>query len=368
MKNRILFLGQFPPPYHGVSVINEIISTSKIINENYELICLPINSSSEIKDILNFSLKKLLIPFKILPKLLILKLNKKFSYAYFTITPLGIAFYRDALFVLFLKLFRVHFIFHLHGKGLKNFQKSSIFNWMLYYLVFRNSDVIVLSEILANDVDNLMKVRIHIVNNGIGETVHIEKKDFCDVPLKILSLSNLVASKGVIELINAVELLYNEGISNISVTIAGNEGDLTYINLKDLVIEKNVEHLFNFIGPVYGDVKENLFRENNLFVFPTYYDREAFPLVLLEAMRLGLPIISADNGGIPDIIDDNINGFIIERKNTQQLKEKIKYFIDNPKKLEAMGKEAKKKYDQNYTSGNFEKKLLNVFKEVLQPR
>ena len=64
------------------------------------------------------------------------------------------------------------------------------------------------------------------------------------------------------------------------------------------------------MGRKYGEEKERLFRESDIFVFPTYYDIECFPLVLLEAMQYGLPCVNTDEGGIRDIVV-NDSGFTV---------------------------------------------------------
>jgi glycosyltransferase involved in cell wall biosynthesis len=55
------------------------------------------------------------------------------------------------------------------------------------------------------------------------------------------------------------------------------------------------------------------FEKSHIFVFPTFYYYECFPLVLLEAMQHALPVISTDEGGIPDIAETGITGYIVAK-------------------------------------------------------
>jgi glycosyltransferase involved in cell wall biosynthesis len=63
-----------------------------------------------------------------------------------------------------------------------------------------------------------------------------------------------------------------------------------------------------------------------------------------------LPVISTNEGGISDIIKNGYTGFIVDKKNPQQLAEKISWLIDNPKKALLMGKKGQDYFFKNYTS------------------
>lgn len=78
----------------------------------------------------------------------------------------------------------------------------------------------------------------------------------------------------------------------------------------------------------------NLFRQGDVFVFPSYC--EGFGLVLLEALASGLPIITTEATAGPDLIRDGVEGFIVPSGNLEQLCRAMKYFINNPDKLSAM--------------------------------
>ena len=103
----------------------------------------------------------------------------------------------------------------------------------------------------------------------------------------------------------------------------------------------------------------------DVFVFPTYYHNECFPLVLLEAMQHALPCISTDEGAIPDIIDDGETGFVVKKRNPQQLAARIIELANDRKKAVDMGMKGYQKYKQNYTLEAFEQRLYNVFEQLI---
>ena len=71
--------------------------------------------------------------------------------------------------------------------------------------------------------------------------------------------------------------------------------------------------------------------------------KEGLPYTILETMRAGLPIVSTNVGAIPEVINNNKNGLLVEPKNPEALAEKIKYLIDNPGIAKQLGENAKEK-------------------------
>lgn len=117
-------------------------------------------------------------------------------------------------------------------------------------------------------------------------------------------------------------------------------------------------------GAQYGKEKEELFRQADIFIFPTYYHNEAFPLVNLEAMQHALPVISTNEGAIPDIIDDGITGYIVAKRDYQALAVRIEILINNPALRKKMGESGKKKFEKLYSLDVFEKMMCEILNNV----
>ena len=97
-------------------------------------------------------------------------------------------------------------------------------------------------------------------------------------------------------------------------------------------------------GKRFGTDKEAFFSQADIFVFPTYYHNECFPLVLLEAMQQGIACISTNEGGIPSIIEEGKTGYIIEKKNASALADKIELLLNNPSLCQKMGENGQKNF------------------------
>jgi glycosyltransferase involved in cell wall biosynthesis len=93
-----------------------------------------------------------------------------------------------------------------------------------------------------------------------------------------------------------------------------------------------------FLGPVGPERLRELYRESDVFVFPSFF--EGFGLVILEAMACGLPVIASDRSAGPDVLDESC-GRVVAAGASEQLVEELRWFGDNRDKLPAMKKAAR---------------------------
>ena len=160
----------------------------------------------------------------------------------------------------------------------------------------------------------------------------------------------------------SLKILKDEKIS-FTCNFVGGEGDITKKDFNDKLKDFNLFDEVFYLGKMFGDEKKNIFLNSDIFVLPTFYHNECLPLVILEAMQFGLPIISTYEGAIPDVIDNNINGILINSKDPKALHQKIKFLIQNETIRADMGFSARRKFSQLYSINNFEKKINTIFDE-----
>jgi glycosyltransferase involved in cell wall biosynthesis len=108
-----------------------------------------------------------------------------------------------------------------------------------------------------------------------------------------------------------------------------------------------------------------VFKESDIFTLPTYYQSECFPLVNLEAMQHSLPIISTSEGGVPDIVIDGVNGFLVPQQNSEALADKLEILIKDPELRIKMGLAGKKIYKEKFTLEIFEKRIVEILQDCL---
>ena len=128
---------------------------------------------------------------------------------------------------------------------------------------------------------------------------------------------------------------------------------------EDLGLKNN---LF-LLGEIPPETMPNYYGLCDIFVIPSI--TESFGMVTIEAMACGKPVIGSNVGGIPEIIRDGVNGFLVPPRSQEGLAEKILFLLENPDLMEKMGNtnavEAKEKYDLQVKA----KKILQLYNETL---
>lgn len=365
MNNKILFILHLPPPVHGSSVVGLQIKESNLINTGFNCRYINLGTSKTIDEIGKRTAVKIFRYISIICKVLINLITRKPDLCYLALTAQGAAFYKDAMVVFLIKLFRVKLVYHFHNKGVSNRQEMFLDN-LFYRMVFKNTEVILLSKNLYPDIQKYVPAeRVNYCSNGISKLVIsnqlTEIKDETET-VNILFLSNLIESKGVYILLAACKLLQSKQI-RFHCTFVGSTGDVSELSFDSKVHQLGLENCVTYLGKKYGIDKESELLKADIFAFPTYYD--CFPLVLLEAMQHSIPVVSTYQGGIPDIVEDGVTGFLILQRNATALSQKLEILITNPQLRNQMGKAGRQKYEREFTLEIFEKKLNGILEEII---
>ncbi|HAR62081.1 MAG: glycosyltransferase family 1 protein [Candidatus Margulisiibacteriota bacterium] len=366
-KKKILFLIQLPPPVHGVSTMNKIISDSKLINGSFDTRVFPLMFASDISDIGVVSVGKIVKMLICALKLVRTLLADRPDIAYFTLAPAGYAFYRDIIYVFILKIFKLKIIYHLHGKGIKNIISKHKLNKVICKFIFKNVNVICLSDQITYDIQDVYGKKPFIVNNGIVRIIDSnyfeEEKNNRDIKIKILFLSNYEKTKGILDLVDALRILDKKNIDFETVLVGKPTKSISIDYLKEYITNNGLIKKIKISGPQYNDNKNEILKNASIFVFPTY--NEAFPLVILEAMQFGLPVVSTFEGAIPEIVDDCKTGFLVRQRDVTLLAEKIEILIKDKDMRIKMGRAGRIKFLEKYTLETFERNMKKIFDEVL---
>lgn len=365
MSKDILFILHLTPPVHGSSVVGEQIKNSKILKNNFKSHFINLNTSTSMVDMGKYGIRKIIRLINIVLNVFSSLIIYKPKISYIAISVNGTGFYRDAFIVLLIKLFGVKTIFHLHNKGV-HYKKNNYFDNFLYKLIFKNSDVIILSKYLYYDIKKYVKKnRTHICFNGVPKLGKVKKKLVKNKTVEILFLSNLIESKGVFILLEALNKIKLKGLK-FNCVLVGGEGDIDLNVLNSKIKNFNLENSVKYVGKKYGKKKESLFLKADIFAFPTYYHNECLPLVLIEAMQFSLPIVSTNEGGISDIVEDNKTGFLVPKRDALILSEKLELLILNEKLRIKMGELGNKLYNKKFTQRHFEKRINSIFQSIIR--
>jgi glycosyltransferase involved in cell wall biosynthesis len=365
-KKNILFILHLPPPVHGSSMVGLSIKNSDLINNSFECSYINLLVSRNLNETGKFGFLKILRLIGVWYELLMAIIKKKPEVCYLALSTTGLSFYKDVLLVFLLRIFRVKLLYHLHNKGVRYSHRNKI-NSFFYRFVFKDANIILLSNKLYKDIEDFVpKSKVYICPNGIEDpTLNFNHKLFtAENPVKIIFLSNLIESKGVSVLLDACAILQQKGIS-FECDFVGAEGDIHSSEFDNKVRICELSNKVNYLGKKFGKEKQKLLEDAEIFAFPTYYSNECFPLVILEAMSAGLPVISTFEGGIPDIVEEEITGFLIPQKKSEPLAEKLEILIKNPELRNQMGKAGRLKFEREFTIKKFELKLVEILQHIV---
>lgn len=204
--------------------------------------------------------------------------------------------------------FRVPYLLHLHDgrfavfyqRGCHGFAKA----WVRAVLR-KAARVVVLTERWRDEVRNIEPTaRIAIIGNPVAVSILVRpsQRPACSV----LFLGWLHRDKGVLDLMHAIPHVLRS-VPEATFVLAGS-GDVD--SMTRLARSLRIEHAVHWPGWVDGAEKDNLLRKADVFVLPSYY--EGLPLGVLEAMACGVPVVATSVGGIPDVIEDRINGLLVD--------------------------------------------------------
>ena len=365
--NSILLVGQTPPPYHG-----QAIAMQQLFDQRWEGLkvrYLRMAYSHSESEVGRFRIRKIfhLISLVIKSWFILIK-NRPCCLYYPPASPNRTPVIRDVVFLLLVRPLAKNTIFHYHAGGLPAYVASLSFPLrFLSKLAFSNATLgIEISESQLNeDVFFPVKKRICISN---GLDVSDLKQRSCekgDGKRRILFIAGLRESKGVMDIIGTAVKMKQLG-ADFVFDVAGAwqeentrrefETELSRLDLDDQII---------LHGRVTGEEKWELYRRAYAFFFPSFYESENFPLVLIEAMAFGLPIVATNWRGIPELVVEGETGRLCDVQSCEQFSFALNELIKNEDQHEKMASLARSRYEKKYTKDAFISAMRSAFESVI---
>lgn len=364
---KICFIAQFPPPMHGLSKAVETLYNS--------------NLNSEIDPHGEFEFEKVDITnnksfFKNL-----LKINRsKADLFYFTISQTKGGNLRDLVIFKLLELQHKKCLIHLHGGYYRQLVDNDMSGWQRkanYNAIKKLAGAIVLSKSLKSIFEGMIdNDKIFVVENCVDDQYLLTDQEI-EEKLKalenenvfhVLWLSNFIRSKGylfILELAKAEkERVDVGGEKKFHFDFAGKffeKSEKEYF--ENYIKENELEEYVTYHGIVGGEKKRELLKKCYIFALPTRYPNEGQPISILEAMGNGMFIITTNHAGIPDIVEDGVNGIIMcEKVNIVSVYRKILSYekLMYEQILRNNREKCKQRYIQNI--------YINNMKEIFEKR
>lgn len=226
-----------------------------------------------------------------------------------------------------------------------------------FKIIFLNeSDKRILKNIFTEKFFSFTKVPGAGVN--LNQYLFVKRKIKSNI--KILFLGRLIPQKGLDLFIQICDRLTKEYKLNLSAEIVGSFEEVKYEHrIKKLIKKKNIKNI-SLVGET-----ENPFihyESSDFLIFPSSYG-EGVPTVVLEAMATGLPCIVSDLPGCKEIIDDDINGYLMSNFSIDDWCKKLIFLINNPLKYRNISYEGRRKVENNFKVQKLAFDTLKLYKK-----
>jgi colanic acid/amylovoran biosynthesis glycosyltransferase len=226
---------------------------------------------------------------------------------------------------------------------------------------FGNADFVVTNtrynlEYLHTRLNDSLNGKVNLIYNGLNLEKFIpnHKNNGEKKVIKLLCVSRLIEQKGLVNLLYACKELKDKEYKFTCEIIGGPESLYMnyYIALKKLHKKLELQEIVFFLDAIPFDEVLKHFSNTDIFVLPCLIaedgSRDITPNALIEAMAMKLPVISTTVTGVPEIVDDGVNGILIPPNNIEALIEAIEKLIGDPQLRKHLGENARKKVEERF--------------------
>ena len=357
---KLVVFAHTPPPHHGQSYMVQLMlagfggdvrKRKSGAPDPHGIECYHVNArfSRGLSDVGEFQGAKIFLIFWFCLQAIWIRFRHGVENFYYVPAPgKRVALYRDWIIMFLCRPFFKNMILHWHAAGLGKWleTETNLPSRAATYHAFRPVDLsLVLSRYNFADAEKLLSRRVRIVSNGIPDPCRdfesvirarrrerfaqrqkIFAGDFSGGPLtvNILFLAHCTREKGLFVAIEGV-LAANRQFAarrlpmKLRLTLAGNfVTESEQAEFAELGKNPGVASAVAYAGFVSGERKEQLYREADLFLFPTQYLGENQPVNLIEAMAFGLPIVTTRWRSLPEMLPPNYPG-LVSGQNTDEI-------------------------------------------------
>jgi glycosyltransferase involved in cell wall biosynthesis len=247
----------------------------------------------------------------------------------------GSFFRKSFAFVIAKYIFGKKVIYHSHGSELEMFYEKSggIIKRYIQWFFSRADVIICLSQKWKDFFEKNFAVKEIVILENIIEKNNCPPKPIVPAgKIKFLFLGSIGYRKGIFDLLEVINEHKEYLTGKMQLTIGG-RGEVK--RLEEYLDVNKLQELVQFAGWTIGEKKKILLSESDVYILPSY--NEGLPISILEAMSFRLPVISTTVGGIPEIVVDAQNGFLITPGDKAALFSKIKWFIENKEEIAIFG-------------------------------
>lgn len=276
---------------------------------------------------------------------------------------------RDLAFVLVPRLLGKPVVVHLHGGSFCAFfgRQSRLVRLLIRSILGGAARGIVLTEALRPALECVLPSdRLVVVQNGVDLPIAVREDSGLEPEsVTALFLSSLFPSKGLLVFLEALALARRQEPRLRGVVAGPWPSQEVEAETRSLVQRLSGDDSVVFTGPVGGAEKTRTLMDADIFCLPSFYPQEGQPLVIIEAMAAGLPVVSTKWRGIPETVVDGETGLLVESARADLVAEQLVALATDTAKRRRLGENGRARYEQLYTQEAFGRRMLEALRPFL---
>lgn len=340
MEARVLMIGPGIGIGGGISTL--VDTFLPILIKRIPLYYLPSVKSRQLRDSGKFNLQNIIIVISQYIRFFaaLIRFHPNIIHLH---TSQGIAWLKDTIFIIIGKVFHCRVILHMHGGNFDTLyiESSRLIKAYTRQILDLADSVISVSKSWENRLYTLVPAdRIITLMNCIDcEIVKPDTSWAKTDKFTIIFIGRVGQNKGIFELVDAIHIIQTEGVNFHTQIVGGEEKQGDYQRLNHRLEQYQLTDMCKIMGVVDRGKALQLLKNASVFVLPSYY--EGLPMVILEALASGLPVVATPVGGIPEVVRDGYNGYLVPVGNVQLLSYRLLYLARDPELCKLMGKRSR---------------------------
>ncbi|MCP4631643.1 MAG: glycosyltransferase family 4 protein [candidate division Zixibacteria bacterium] len=378
-KPRILFVAPTPPPHAGPENVSAGYLESKQLHSHYEICHLRSNVNTCNKNKGKIRISSLFRFGFIFIKYIHLLISFKPDAVYTLLAQNRVGVLRDIIYIYTAYLFKSKIFCTFHGEEFAFFldRQPDFFRKLIKSALGKIDIMMLQGENLRNQFfDIIPPSKFRIVPNGIDldlfKSYDIKRRKFSSNKNTVMFLGSLVPSKGFVDLYEVAKDIVKE-YKDFNFIFVGEMCDSDYNITHDLSGRKvpgqvriiNKHPRIKFTGSLYDKDKIEKLFSSDVFVLPSY--SESMPIVVLEAMAAGMPMLLTAVGALPEILREGHNCHFVSPGNREELKERILKLSADVELRKYMSVTNYNLVNNEFSISRMQDRFLKVFDEIYYP-
>lgn len=260
------------------------------------------------------------------------------------------------------------YVLSVWGADIYDFPNFSfIHRAIIKYNLFKADRILSTSEIMKEETKKYTNKQIEVTPFGIDTDRFYPQKIeslFSDRDIVIGTVKSLEKKYGIVYLIKAFDLVKKNNPNYAVKLLIVGKGTLER-QLKEIAQDLDLEMDIIFTGFIDHNKVEKYHNMLDISVSYSIDDSESFGVAVLEASACGKPVVVSNVGGLPEVVEDGITGFVVEPKNITVLAEVLNKLILNPELRIEMGKKGRERVIKKYNWSDSVKQMISIYNSLI---